>query len=158
MNVQQNNKTPDVTLTLIVNKPQKELQSHPFRLRSFPLKNFVPNMIRQRNINETRQHVGIQTLSTVVMLYPLQKKHAVLRGIMVQRCSRLPIGKSQRQEVQHLKLTMGKGCHYVFVGTLFVSLGDIFVALFCFVCFVFVVLFCLFLFRISSMDHKNCLL
>ena len=108
-------------------------------------------MIRKININETRQHVGIQTLSTVVMWYPLQKKHAVLRGIIVQRCSRLPIGKSQRQEVQHLKLTMGEGCHCVFVGTR-VSFGEICLSSFVLLvlyCFLFFVLFSLFCFVCS---------
>ena len=62
----------------LYNSCDEHATKHPIRipsfwLRSFPLKNFVSNMIRQININETRQHLGIQTLSTVVMWYPHQK-------------------------------------------------------------------------------------
>lgn len=100
-------------------------------------------MIRQINIKETRQHLGIQALSTGVMLYPLQKKQAPDWQISTSRGS--------APEIDHGRGVSLRFCCYI------VSLGVI--SLFCFVGFVlfsfvvFSVLFCLFLFRISSMEH-----
>ena len=144
------NKTPDVTLTLNVNQPQKEQESHPFGFDCFHWKTWFPTWFAKETSTKRANIRESKLCRQLLCCTPIKKTRCSTRhhGSALFQAPDWQISTSRGSAPE---IDRGRGvslrfrCYICFIRWHFVCI--VFFCLFCFV------VLCLFLFGISSMDH-----